>query len=297
MTPILAVWLIASFGAPAFCQEAPPTPQANEPQRSALDVEPGPPVIKNKDRWDGTGYLHPFSRMPGYILHDQKAIWTSPFHTSKANAKYWAIFGGATAALIATDKWTVKQLPNTSDQRRLGDIFSGIGAAYSLIPISAGFYFVGTAAHNDRFRETGLMAFETLIDTTIVEVAIKAVTQRARPLESDGKGKFWDSKGSPVSAGFPSGHALSTFALASVFAHQYRHQIVVPIIAYALAGTVVGARLAAQKHFPGDVMAGAAMGWFIGDYVYGRRHNSDLDHKTGLTQKILAHIRVGGAIQ
>ena len=46
-----------------------------------------------------------------------------------------------------------------------------------------------------------------------------------------------------------------------------------------------------------DVMAGAAIGWFIGDYVYGRRHNSDLDHKPGLTQKILARIRVGGTIE
>jgi membrane-associated phospholipid phosphatase len=235
--------------------------------------------------------------MPGYALHDQKAIWTSPFHTSKANTKYWAIFGGATVALIATDKWTVKQLPNTSGQRRLGSYASNIGAAYSLIPISAGFYFVGTAVHNDRFRETGLIAFETLIDTTIVEVAMKAITNRARPLESDGKGRFWDSKGGALNSGFPSGHAISTFALASVLAHQYRHNIAVPIIAYALASTVVGARLAAQKHFPGDVMAGAAMGWFIGDYVYGRRHNSELDHNASLSQKILAHIRVGGTIQ
>jgi hypothetical protein len=35
------------------------------------------------------------------------------------------------------------------------------------------------------------------------------------------------------------------------------------------------------------------MGWFIGDYVYGKRHNPELDQKRGLAQKILAHIRVG----
>src|SRR5206468_301187 len=83
-----------------------------EAQRSTLEVKPGPPVIKQKDLWEGTGYFHPFVRMPKYILQDQKAIWTSPFHTAKADVKYWAIFGVATAAFVTTDRWTVKHLPN-----------------------------------------------------------------------------------------------------------------------------------------------------------------------------------------
>jgi len=52
----------------------------------------------------------------------------------------------------------------------------------------------------------------------------------------------------------------------------------------------------ARKHFPGDVVAGSAMGWFIGDYVYGRRHNSVLDKPT-IAQKILDHISLGAEIQ
>ena len=59
----------------------------SEAQRSILEVKPGPPVIKQKDLWVGTGYFHPFVRMPKYILQDQKAIWTSPFHTAKADVK------------------------------------------------------------------------------------------------------------------------------------------------------------------------------------------------------------------
>lgn len=303
------VYLSLLLALPAFCQTQPPAtePRTTNPpavdesktpkqaDRSVLDVKPGEKAIKNKDLWERSGYFHPFMRMPKFVLRDQKAIWTSPFHTAKSDAKWWAIWGGATVALIATDQYTAKNLPNTNGQRRIGTYTSNIGAAYSLVPISAGFYFLGSAFKSERFRETGLLGFETLIDTTIVETIIKATTHRARPLEGDGKGHFWDSSGSTWNASFPSGHAINTFALASIFAHEYRHNILVPITAYSLAGLVVGARIAAEKHFPGDVMAGAAMGWFIGDYVYGKRHNPELDEKKPISWKVLDHFRIGAA--
>jgi membrane-associated phospholipid phosphatase len=296
MNVFAAALLISSLAIPALCQTADaPAPQ-DETQRSTLEVRPGPPAIKDKDLWEKAGYLHPFKRMPKYILEDQKAIWTSPFHTAKSDAKWWAIFGTATAALIATDKRTVKALPNTSEQVRLGTYASNLGAAYSLIPISAGFYFLGTAAGSERFRETGMLGFEALIDSTIVEMAIKSVTDRARPLESDGKGHFWDGSNGPWNASFPSGHAINTFALASVFAHQYHDHIYVPIVAYALASTVVGARMAARRHFASDLVVGSALGWFIGDFVYGKRHNRDLDYKPTLAEKVLTHVRIGGGV-
>ena len=187
-----------------------------------------------------------------------------------------ALFGAATAALVATDRYTVKQLPNSSAQVSVSTWASRVGSAYSLIPISAGFYFVGTGAHEDRFRETGLLCFESLIDANLSVEAIKMIADRARPLEADGRGGFQDSP-SRWGSSFPSGHAITTWAMASVIAHQYPHPRIVPIIAYTLASTVVFARVGARQHFPGDVMAGSAMGWFIGDYVFGRRHNRELD--------------------
>jgi membrane-associated phospholipid phosphatase len=296
-------WLVlfALLTAPAFSQEPsaaqPPPASSGQSDRSVLEVKPGGQVIKNKDLWEGTGYFHPFGRMPRYVLSDQVKIWTSPFRTGKSDAKWWAIFGGATGVLIATDKWTVKQLPNSAGQVRLGNYTSHIGAAYTLIPLSAGFYFLGTAAKSEQFRETGLLAFETLIDTTVFNLALKAATHRARPLQGNGEGHFWDSNGSVLNASFPSGHAINTWALASVFAHQYRRHIWVPIVSYALAGTVVGARVSARKHFPGDVVAGAAMGWFIGDYVYGHRHNPAIAGEQTLGRKILSHVRFNFQVQ
>jgi membrane-associated phospholipid phosphatase len=269
--------------------------QEKAPAPTVLDVKPGEKAIKNKDIWEGTGVFHPFRRMPRFIVQDQVKIWTSPFHTSSRDAKWWGIFGFATAALIATDQFSSKALPNSNDQVLAGKYVSNIGAAYTLVPLSAAFYFIGTASKTEHFRETGLLSFETLINSTLVEVVIKAATRRERPLEGDGKGHFWAANGSALNASFPSGHATNTFALASIFAHQYHNHIAVPIVAYSLAGLVVGARIAAQKHFPGDVVPGAAMGWFIGDYVYGRRHNPSLDEKRPISYRLMDHFRLGPA--
>jgi len=300
MLTVRSIAISTVLASVAFAQTPDPVPsQQTESQspRSAIEVTPGPPVIKQKDLWTGTGYFHPFVRMPKYVLQDQKAIWTSPFHTSKSDVKYWVIFGAATAAFVATDRHVMEHLPNSSSQVSVSTWGSRLGAAYTLIPISATFYFIGTAAKQDRFRETGLLAFETLIDTTLVGGVIKLATNRARPTESDGRGHFWDGPGGHLNSSFPSGHALSSWAMASIIAHQYPRPRIIPVIAYGLATTVVVSRVGARRHFPGDVVAGSAMGWFIGDFVYGRRHNGELDRKPTIGQKILDHVSLGAQIR
>ena len=144
---------------PATEQTAPRADEHQDAHRSTIEVKPGPPVIKQKDLWDESGYFHPFTRMPRYILQYQKAIWTSPFHTSQKDVKLWAVFGVATAALIATDRHSVNVLPNSSSQVSVSTWGSRFGSAYTLVPVSAAFYLVGTPAHDERLRETGLICF------------------------------------------------------------------------------------------------------------------------------------------
>jgi len=285
--------------APAPATQAnPDRPPANSlgqsADRSVLKPKPGQLAIKPKDYHDTTGYWHPFGRMARYVAYDQKDIWTSPFHTAKKDIKWWVIFGGATGALIATDKYVSKNAPDTSGLRTLGNSVSYLGTAYTLLPITAAMYFGGTAAHSDHFRETGLLAFESLADVTIVDLALKSVFDRERPLQGHGNGEFWKSTSPRYNSSFPSGHAIETFALASVVAHEYPHKTWVKVLAYCYAGGVVGARLAANQHFPGDVMAGGAIGWFVGDFVYGKRHNPALDKKPTIAQNILDHVSIGG---
>jgi hypothetical protein len=96
------------------------------------------------------------------IWLDQKDIWTSPFHMKRSDAKWWLLFGTATGALIATDHWTSRQLPNTNDQARFSARVSNLGAAYTVIPVTAAFYLGGVLTDNAKARETGLLGAQAL---------------------------------------------------------------------------------------------------------------------------------------
>ena len=54
---------------------------------------------------------------------------------------------------------------------------------------------------------------------------------------------------------------------------EYSHKKWVPFVAYGLASVVSTARFAAQQHYASDIVAGGAIGWFIGTYVYKTHEN------------------------
>jgi membrane-associated phospholipid phosphatase len=197
------------------------------------------------------------------FLLDQKEIWTSPFHMTRKNAQWWLTFSAITGVLVATDRRTSRQLPNTADQRTFSRDLSQLGAAYTLIPILGGFYVSGVLAKDAKLRGTGLLGGEAVVDALVVSEVLKLATGRQRPLVGDGGGHFFHGGDS-----FPSGHAIESFALASVIAHRYRHKKAVVIVVYGLATLVSASRFSGQKHFASDLVAGGVMGWFIGRHVF-----------------------------
>jgi hypothetical protein len=182
---------------------------------------------------------------------------------------------------------------NTKSQVTVANWTSKFGGSAALLPESGAFYFIGLAADNQRFRETGILGFEALADTSILVGVVKLATHRERPLEGNGNGTFWSNRaayGTPVFLpATPSTPGRSHRSSA----HEYPHPRIVPILAYSLATTVGGSRFAARKHFASDVVLGAAMGWFIGDYVYAKRHNRELEKRSAL-DRLMAHVHLGG---
>ncbi|HWR53456.1 MAG TPA: phosphatase PAP2 family protein [Bryobacteraceae bacterium] len=286
---LVSFLLCASLFVPGAVGQTPaPAPEstaeASAPPQATDQVAP---VIEPS----GEPEPNAWKRFPRNLLEDQKAIWTSPFRMSKQDAKWWVLFGGATAGFIAGDYWLSRQLPNTSDQIAVARWTSRIGASYSIIPITASVYLYGRLTDSPRARETGRIGLETLVNAAIVNATIKAVTRRERPLQGDGHGTFWSKTGGTWDASFPSGHATYSFALASVVAHEFPRPRIVPITAYALATTVGASRFAVRKHFASDIIVGGAIGWFIGHYVYGKRHNAELDTlRGGVRNWIVTHV-------
>jgi hypothetical protein len=124
----------------------------------------------------------------------------------------------------------------------------------------------GHLTHNEDERETGFLAGEAAIDAALDAEVFKVATGRDRPFAGDGRGRFWQGGNS-----FPSIHASVGFAIASVFAHEYPGPAT-QILAYGVATGVDVARFAGQKHFMTDLIAGSALGWYIGRQVY-RNHS------------------------
>lgn len=205
------------------------------------------------------------------IALDQKDIFTSPFHISRDNALQWIIPTVAVGALIPLDTHLANAFENSRGQVRWGGRISDVGASYTLIPIVAGSYIYGAWRDNPKGREIGVLGTESLLDSLIVAGVLKEVFRRSRPDEKHA-GDFWAGGTS-----FPSGHAIQIWSIASLLDHEYQHKRIVGITAYTLAGIVSASRIAAQKHFASDVVAGGAMGWFIGRYVYNT-HMSHLAH-------------------
>jgi membrane-associated phospholipid phosphatase len=269
-----------------------PAPTGDQADRSTLAPEqPQAPKDRRDDIYypgDTERFKPLMHKLVANILQDQKEIWTSPFRMNRQDAKWWIGFGAVTGALIATDHTTSNWLENSAGQVRWGNRISNIGASYTLIPLVAGFYTYGVLADDPKPREVGVLGGEALLDSLIVVEILKVVAGRNRPDSTEHPGKFFDGGTS-----FPSGHAIESWSLASLIAHEYKHTPMVGIVAYSLAGVVSAARFSAQKHFASDIVAGGAMGWFIGRYVYNTHVNHAIHHRAWLNPTVMPQIEPG----
>lgn len=212
------------------------------------------------------------------IIHDQKDIWINPFRMDRDKAKVWIGLAGVTTALVATDRWTTPRPLNNETQKRWALRTSYLGAPYTLLPLVAGFYTYGAAVKDPKARETAILGAEALVNALIVSHTMKSVTRRTRP---NGSSSFMSGGTS-----FPSGHAMQSWALASVIAHEYQNTKWAPILAYGLAGAVSASRFAAQKHYVSDIVVGGGIGWLIGRYVY-KTHKDHSIHRQPLIPKVV----------
>ena len=221
------------------------------------------------------------------ILRDQRAIWTSPLHLHREDAKWLAPLGLATAALIATDRRTADALGDNRTRLNVSHYVSYLGSGYGSGGVAAAFYLVGRARDDARARETGLLGGEALIDSGIVAAALKTSTQRPRPRAGKERGDFFDG-----GLSFPSGHTIAAWSLATLIANEYKDHPYVRFGAYGLAALVSASRFTGRNHFLSDVLVGSTIGYGIGRYVYRVRHdpNIDIDLQGGQTSGVRSRL-------
>ncbi|HEY6766472.1 MAG TPA: capsule assembly Wzi family protein [Candidatus Sulfotelmatobacter sp.] len=180
----------------------------------------------------------------------------------------WIVPGVAvTAAFIATDSWWSKQVPTShiDTSRKISEY-----GTYSFIGLSGASFLLGHIKGDDHLSEAGLLTAEAALNSSAVVYAIKAISERQRPLQGNGHGDFFVG-----GASFPSEHAAIAWSVASVWAHEYPGWFS-QMAAYGLASAVTITRVTAKQHFPSDVVTGSVLGWYFGRQVYRAHHDPNL---------------------
>ena len=196
------------------------------------------------------------------FLDDQRAIWRSPFHPSRHTLLTRMLpLAAGTALLIAYDTKMSNGLPNTPDQIRVSNAISYAGAAYTLSAVVAAPIIAGSINRKSAPVEIGRGAALALADSIVVNVAMKYTFLRVRPDASNGAGPFFSG-----GDGFPSGHAMLSWAACTALAQNRRSPKWLKITSYTAATVISLARITARRHFPSDVFVGGVLGYWIGSY-------------------------------
>ena len=193
-------------------------------------------------------------------LEDQKELYLTPFKPS--NFKWDALVLGGTAGLLGADRHIETHIGNahyTFYQATSDVAIAGLGAAVG------GVWIWGIKGDHPHAKETGMLELETLVDTFLIYTPMQLLAARQRPDVGNGNGDFW--KHHAINTSFPGGHAMFTFAMATVVSHEYRQKWV-QVLAYSVATTVTVSRFMARDHWSSDMFAGAALGIGIGAHVF-----------------------------
>jgi len=200
---------------------------------------------------------------------DQKRIYRAPFRAK--NLKWDAVFLVGTAAFIAADRRIETNVSHSDFNawQNTSDIGVG-GLAASL----AGVWLYGLKTNHPHARETGDIELETLINTFLIYTPMQLILARQRPDEGNGNGDFF--KHHAINTSFPGGHAMFTWAMASVLADEYPKPWA-RILSYGAAFTVTLSRFMARDHWASDMFAGTVLGLGIAENTFHARCDPQFD--------------------
>ncbi|HEY6071157.1 MAG TPA: phosphatase PAP2 family protein, partial [Chthoniobacterales bacterium] len=243
--------------------EAPSNAPVTKPGQSATN--PLPPFTSPIEDLFERNYWY-------LVLLDTKEVFTAPRHWGSSD---WLTLGAVSAGIgtvmvFDEDINHAIRHARTDTLTNILDNVQPLGNEYA-IGIVGTFYIYGEVFKDPRAKATALDSIAaTAIGPGIIVNATKYLVGRARP--TDGKGAY-DFEPFSGHDSFLSGHTTEAFTLASVITEHY-DATWVKVTAYGLAGTVGYARLNNNRHWPSDVLAGAAVGIFVGKTVsiYNRGH-------------------------
>jgi membrane-associated phospholipid phosphatase len=211
--------------------------------------------------------------LPRDFLHDQKDIWLFPVQLAKGRHFVPTLaIAGVTAGLIVADPHAMPYFrSHARNLDDINDVFDAYITTGEVVAVPGSLLVAGYLRHDQYQVSTAILCGEAYADSAIVDLAIKAITRRERPVDVPPGGSFdhtfFSGGKSPFKgSSFPSGHAAGVFSVATVIASRYHHHRWVPYVAYGFATAISFSRVTTSAHFPSDIFLGAALGYTVTRY-------------------------------
>ena len=195
------------------------------------------------------------------FVRDELNIWSSPAHLHRRDAPWLGAFAAGSVVLFKTDRSISRDVARSPGLKRPSHIVSSMGGGIAMFAAPAAILTVGKISHSPEISDTGGLTLRAVAHATVIAQALKQIAGRERPTTGTGLGRFRRGGSS-----FPSGHAMSSWAFATVIASRSQNKWV-KVGSYSFAAAVGMSRIGGRNHFPSDVLAGSAGGFLIGRYI------------------------------
>lgn len=181
-----------------------------------------------------------------------------------------ATAGGVIALAVVFDAPIARRLASTasSGRTRTAQQLDRFGEMTVIVPVVGGLALIGTLGHHPALTRLAARTAVAIAATAVATQASKRLIGRARPFQ-DPDLDATDFKPFSNQTAMPSGHAAAAFALATSLGDAIPSRWARAGL-YVLAGGTAWARMAQEKHWLSDVVAGGAIGVLSARLANGR---------------------------
>ncbi len=216
-----------------------------------------------------------------FFLHcknDFLDVLVSPKEWKGKNLLMFSAIVGAGLLLYAIDgdvhQWSL--LNDSPFSRDTFQFITHFGDGFVLFGLMSALYATGEVFQQNSLRKTALLSLESWLTAGAIVGGLKFVFGRARPYTGESSHSFHPFSTKSRFNSFPSGHASSAFAVATVIAKQ-SEEAYVDIFAYTIASLVAISRNSVNKHWPSDILIGSAIGYFVAEKICSLDKDRDSD--------------------
>lgn len=175
----------------------------------------------------------------------------------------------AAATLVDTKLRPVVAAENPDRPATISDLGNLLGNGRVMFLATSATYGLSRLVGYDELADPAGRVLAALVTAGVVNGSLKVAVGRGRPRLEMGSSEFRPLALTNGWQSFPSGHAVTAFALATAIAAE-TDQIWVTGLSYGAAGLVAWSRGHEDRHWMSDVMAGAAVGTIVARYTTRR---------------------------